>query len=877
MKKPRVAFCAFLLVSLAFAALLAQDQTPTAVKDRLEEAVKGIAAFPPDTQTAVLEICQKPDLITQMAKTKTLPDLQGCSEAIQNAAKLLVQHPDIIETLNGNIVTATMVGHFYAKSPSEALALLKKGAAEAEKQNEASRDEAVKGISSFPAELQTPILEISQRPDLITQMAKTKALPDLQGCSEAIQNAAKALLQQPDVLETLNENIETVKMVGEFYAKSPAEALELVKKGEADEEKQKAAYMEEAVKGIAAYPPELQKPVLEICQRPELIAEIAKTKSLPELLQGYSDAIQAAAKVLVDHQDIIATLNENMETSKMVGEFYAKSPAEALALVQKGAQEAQTGTPTEQEEAVKGIASFPADTQKAILEICQKPDLVAEMAKTKALPDLQGCSEAVQDAAKTLLGHPDIVQTLSENVQTMKMVADFYAKSPTEALALVKKGAGEAAETEKSRRVEVIEGMASYPLETQKAILEICQKPELITKMAETKQLPDLQGYSDEIQKAAKELVQYPQVIQTLNEHLDTAKMVGELYAQSPSLVMEYLKNASEGVEKEKQQAKEKWIKMLQENPKALEELREALLAMQKEQAAKGAAETPEAAATAQAPVPDATVTGDDVTVYSAPSPQLVDYIVDNSDQYPAISSQVISFWGQWPVWNHWSPWYPWRPWPYPVYHPWWHGGPGPWYHPWYHPWWGWRHPWDAPWYRPWWSHGYHPGWGPLYHPWSHGPQPWHHPYGPWQHPYGPWHHPYGPLPHQGPGPLVPHAATHPWPHQGPGPLAPGHPWPHSSPIQPPEHWPMTPVQRPGEQPARALQPEHDLSQQRKTSGQAEGRQEKAGEERRTEREGRPVSVHSGEYEKHQRVAAAAHEHGQCWHGVSRGGGGRRR
>ncbi|MEW6356723.1 MAG: hypothetical protein AB1696_10375 [Planctomycetota bacterium] len=759
-------------------------------------------------------------------------------------------------------------------------------------------EDAVKGIAGFPAETQGAILEICQKPELITEMAKTKALPDLQGCTDAVQKAATLLERYPDIIETLNSNLDMVKMVGTFYAKSPTEALDLVKKGAQETGKGEQAYIEEAVKGVGSFPPEMQTAILEISQKPDLITEMAKTKALPDM-QGCSDAIQKAAKDLLAHPEIIESLSQNMETVAMVGSFYAKSPTEALELVKKGAADAQEGSQAQVEEAVKGIASFPPEMQTAILEIAQKPDLIAEMARTKALPDLQGCSDAVQKAAKDLLAHPDIVQTLSQNIETVKAVGSFYAQSPTEALALVKKGAEEAGASSEANIQEAIEGIASYPPETRTAILEICQKPELIAEMAKTKKLPDLQGCSEAIQNAAKHLVEHPEVVATLNEHMETAKMVGDFYAKSPAEALQLVNKAAEDCEKENQNNKEEWIKTLKANSKALEQYRDALRDFNKKQAeAQPGAPAPDASLQAEA-------ADDSVTVYSAPSPEVVDYITVNADIYPDIASQVVVFWGRWPYWSHWRPWYPWRPWPYPVY------WPGPW-----------RHPWYGPWHHPWWG------------PWHHPIEPWrHNPWGPYYHPYGPWHHAWGPGPHPWP---------HPWPDHHPplAPLAPVHKpvGPVLAPLAKPGSHAIGALLKPGSQAPLAMRdlhglaspsdlaknpkimsewanmrkesplaerpltedkeriqnlvgrrdeypnltqhidsfgdrhPDHPLNEWRQNPRPFEGRDAERIERPERSYGERPISLQSGEYSHSQRMSSAMHEHNACWGGMPHGG-----
>jgi hypothetical protein len=127
-------------------------------------------------------------------------------------------------------------------------------------------------------------------------------------------------------------------------------------------------------------------------------------------------------------------------------------------------------------------------------------------------------------------------------------------------------------------------------------------------------------------------------------------------------------------IEKENKECRDQWVNVLTGNPKAIEQLRDALEALKKQK------ESGQPAADQQ-PTPDAgdqaDVSNDNINVYSAPSPEVTQYIIDNSDSYPDLAAEAIWYWDRWPYWHHWRHWGPWPPYPYP----------GPWPHPWPHPW----------------------------------------------------------------------------------------------------------------------------------------------------------------------------------------------
>lgn len=200
---------------------------------------------------------------------------------------------------------------------------------------------------------------------------------------------------------------------------------------------------------------------------------------------------------------------------------------------------------------------------------------------------------------------------------------------------------------EVARAKKAIEGIASYPPDIRTAILQICQKPDLIVELAKTKKLPDLQTYPDPIQKAATEIAQYPEIVEALNDHIETAKAVGRLYAQSSPEAGQVVDKIISDEEKDRQEHKEMWLKMLKDDPNALQELYEGLQTLKQAQANTGNLPV----------VLGADAGSNSVTLSGPPGGTLIDYFIDNAYRYPATAAWMIWYWrnhhcppGPWPT-----------------------------------------------------------------------------------------------------------------------------------------------------------------------------------------------------------------------------------
>lgn len=102
-----------------------------------------------------------------------------------------------------------------------------------------SLKQSVEGLASYPPETRLAILEMSQRPKLILEMAKTGELAARVAREpESIQDAAGELIQYPKVLQTLREHIGLVAIVGRIYSKAPTQAKGIAESlaAEAEEE-----------------------------------------------------------------------------------------------------------------------------------------------------------------------------------------------------------------------------------------------------------------------------------------------------------------------------------------------------------------------------------------------------------------------------------------------------------------------------------------------------------------------------------------------------------------------------------------------------------------------------------------------------------------
>ena len=141
MRRFRLLACLFAFLTLACVESSAQ---PTFLRDKIDsakQAVRGVASYPPETRLAILEMSQRPKLILEMANTGKLPvSLVREPESIQDAAKELIQYPDVLKTLRDHIELVAIVGRFYSDSPTQARGIAEKLAAEADKEEQEQQE-----------------------------------------------------------------------------------------------------------------------------------------------------------------------------------------------------------------------------------------------------------------------------------------------------------------------------------------------------------------------------------------------------------------------------------------------------------------------------------------------------------------------------------------------------------------------------------------------------------------------------------------------------------------------------------------------------------------------------------------------------------------
>ena len=218
---------------------------------------------------------------------------------------------------------------------------------------------------------------------------------------------------------------------------------------------------------------------------------------------------------------------------------------------------------------------------------------------------------------------------------------------------------------------KALEGIIAYPPETRLAILEVCTKPDLIVEMGKTGKLPDISAYPESVQKAAKDLAEYPDIIQTLNNYIGIATVVGRFYERTGGETLGLTDRLAAKLEEQENAQKAKWLELLQANQQALEQFGEAVQALNEAQAAAPAAPTgaaPAAPAPAE-PVPEEPLPpeegyaeesyppdpsyqaevseGGAVTVYSGPTGEMVDYLLENADEYAAAAAAALDYWQQ--------------------------------------------------------------------------------------------------------------------------------------------------------------------------------------------------------------------------------------
>jgi hypothetical protein len=174
-----------------------------------------------------------------------------------------------------------------------------------------------------------------------------------------------------------------------------------------------------------------------------------------------------------------------------------------------------------------------------------------------------------------------------------------------------------------------LQTVAQYPKAVREAILELLDKPELLKKLAEEKDMDKLlKDQKPPAANAARTLAKHPEVIKLLNDHPTALAEAAKAYAGDKKKVIELL----DAEEKENDVATDEWSQRLEGDQAALDQLLKASAAYVKQPNVS--------------PFDTGfTGTGDDVTIYTQPSPPFINYVMTNADVYPALFNLMVSQW----------------------------------------------------------------------------------------------------------------------------------------------------------------------------------------------------------------------------------------
>jgi len=133
------------------------------------------------------------------------------------------------------------------------------------------------------------------------------------------------------------------------------------------------------------------------------------------------------------------------------------------------------------------------------------------------------------------------------------------------------------------------QGILLYPDDIRDAVLELSQYPELITLIKNKKYLNEpefeklLKEKPAEIQAAIASLKDYPEIVDILDKNIVVTALLGEMVREKREETMAVVKRLSDSVQQGHVVAVDAWTELMQDNPKAVEDLQAASEAYAKE------------------------------------------------------------------------------------------------------------------------------------------------------------------------------------------------------------------------------------------------------------------------------------------------------
>jgi uncharacterized protein YidB (DUF937 family) len=123
------------------------------------EAFVGVLHYPEDVRKAMLELAQYPDLVVKLSfftdtadkpVTKLYEVLGSYPKEVQEAAKLMVYYPDVLDVMEEHLVVTGLIGQVYQNDKGKVLQLVNQMAEQAGQEHERAVDTWVERLEKSP-------------------------------------------------------------------------------------------------------------------------------------------------------------------------------------------------------------------------------------------------------------------------------------------------------------------------------------------------------------------------------------------------------------------------------------------------------------------------------------------------------------------------------------------------------------------------------------------------------------------------------------------------------------------------------------------------------------------------------------------------------
>lgn len=205
--------------------------------------------------------------------------------------------------------------------------------------------------------------------------------------------------------------------------------------------------------------------------------------------------------------------------------------------------------------AIYALALYPDSVRLHIFEACEYPELIVRVSNLqKSTSDnfaalLQNYSQEDQEGIWDLTRYPGLIDRINEggikSKSELKEIADAYPE-------------------------ESYENIMNYG----KNEFNLLAKIQLLTNTSSQKFNSLMRNYPIQIQHAFDELLAFPEVMNILNDHLQMAVLVGDMYKKDPDKLIQTADSLSLVAAQRNAENIEAWKKSLADNPSALEDLK---------------------------------------------------------------------------------------------------------------------------------------------------------------------------------------------------------------------------------------------------------------------------------------------------------------